>query len=60
MKCYGVTDKGLVRKQNQDSYIIATNEVNDCLALVCDGIGGANGGEIASKMAIDYFSMVFS
>ena len=29
MKYYGITDKGLVRKNNQDSYVIATNEAND-------------------------------
>ena len=60
MRCYGVIDKGLVRKTNQDNYIIAGNEVGDVFAVVCDGIGGGNGGDVASKMAIDYFSEVFS
>ncbi|MGB4613576.1 MAG: Stp1/IreP family PP2C-type Ser/Thr phosphatase [Erysipelotrichaceae bacterium] len=60
MRYYGVTDKGLVRKSNQDNYIISTNKVGDVFAIVCDGIGGGRAGDIASKMAIDYFSEVFS
>lgn len=60
MKYYGVTDKGLLRKNNQDSYVIATNEVNDVFAIVADGIGGNLGGDIASRMAVAYFSKVFS
>ncbi len=60
MRYYGVTDKGLVRKSNQDNYIISTNKVGDVFAIVCDGIGGGRGGDVASKMAIDYFSEVFS
>lgn len=60
MRYYGITDKGLVRKNNQDNYIIITNKNNDLLALVCDGIGGGRAGDVASKMAIEYFSYVFS
>ncbi len=60
MKYYGITDKGLVRKTNQDNYVIAFNEMGDVFALVCDGIGGGQGGDVASKIAIDYFSEVFS
>ncbi|NLC96938.1 MAG: Stp1/IreP family PP2C-type Ser/Thr phosphatase [Erysipelotrichaceae bacterium] len=60
MRYYGVTDKGLVRKSNQDNYIISTNKVGDVFAIVCDGIGGGRAGDVASKMAIDYFSEVFS
>lgn len=60
MRYYGVTDRGLVRKTNQDNYVIASNEVGDVFAIVCDGIGGGRGGDVASKIAIDYFSEVFS
>ena len=60
MKCYGATDIGLVRSSNQDSYVIATNEAGDVFALVCDGIGGGNSGDVASQTAIHYFSEVFS
>ncbi|MBR3312280.1 MAG: Stp1/IreP family PP2C-type Ser/Thr phosphatase [Solobacterium sp.] len=60
MKYYGITNRGLVRKNNQDSYVIATNEVSDVFAIVCDGIGGNSGGDIASRMAVAYFSKAFS
>ncbi len=60
MKYYGITDKGLVRKNNQDSYVIATNQSNDIFAIVADGIGGNFGGDIASRMTVRFFSKVFS
>lgn len=59
MKCFGATDKGFLRKMNQDSYIIAYNEVGDVLAAVADGIGGGNYGEIASQESINYLAQVF-
>lgn len=60
MKYYGITDKGKLRKTNQDSYVIATNEAGDVFAMVCDGIGGGKGGDVASRLAINHFSMAFS
>ncbi|MGM9941144.1 MAG: Stp1/IreP family PP2C-type Ser/Thr phosphatase [Bulleidia sp.] len=60
MKYYGITDRGLVRKNNQDSYVIATNQANDVFAIVADGIGGNSGGDIASGMAVSMFSAAFS
>ena len=60
MKTYGSTDKGLVRKTNQDSYVIAANECGDLFCMVCDGIGGSKGGDVASSTAVRYFSQVFS
>ena len=60
MKYYGITDRGLVRKNNQDSYVIATNRNGDIFAIVADGIGGNLGGDIASRMAVSHFSKVFS
>lgn len=60
MKYFGVTNKGLVRKNNQDSYVIATNENGDVFAIVCDGIGGNVGGDVASRMAVAHISKAFS
>ena len=60
MKYYGITDRGLVRKNNQDSYVIATNQANDVFAIVADGIGGNSGDDIASVMAVSLFSQAFS
>ena len=60
MKYYGTTDRGKLRKSNQDNYVIATNMVGDVFAIVCDGIGGSRGGDLASRMCVDYFSEKFS
>lgn len=60
MKFFGITDKGLIRQVNQDRYVIATNLNKDTLIVVCDGIGGGNAGDVASEVAIRYFSEIFS
>jgi protein phosphatase len=54
MKCYGKTDIGAKRKNNQDCYAIA-DKGEYLLAAVCDGMGGARGGNIASETAIKSF-----
>lgn len=59
MKYYGITDRG-TRRTNQDSYVIATNTVGDVFALICDGIGGSRGGDVASQMAVSSFSRSFA
>lgn len=52
MKSFGLTDKGKVRKDNQDSYIIEKCEAKDCLiAALCDGMGGAKAGGLASQLS---------
>lgn len=54
MRIWGITDTGLVRRENQDAY--ATAVIADCtVAVVCDGMGGTNGGQTASTIAVDTF-----
>jgi len=51
------TDTGLIRDTNEDSYrIIPESSQNPCVAIIADGMGGHNCGEVASKMAVDYIS----
>jgi protein phosphatase len=71
---FGATDRGCVRKNNQDQFLIAELErsmlvqqtsaamqdgtrLSDIpqgrLLMVCDGMGGYEGGEVASAVAMD-------
>ena len=43
------TDKGLIRDNNQDSYSIGELKTGVCYAIICDGMGGAAEGEVASS-----------
>ena len=55
MQSWGLTDPGCVRAQNQDSYQIEQLDRNTLLCVVCDGMGGAKSGNIASTLATDVF-----
>ena len=55
MQSWGLSDPGCVRKQNQDSYHIEQIDKNTLLGIVCDGMGGAKSGNIASTLAVDVF-----
>lgn len=44
------TDTGRVRALNEDAYMA---RVDEGLFVVCDGMGGAPAGEVASQMAVD-------
>ena len=50
----GGTDTGKVRAQNEDSILCHHFEHSDvCLLLVADGVGGHEGGAVASKLAVN-------
>lgn len=55
MQSWGLTDTGCVRKQNQDAYHLEQLDRNTLLCVVCDGMGGAKSGNIASTLAVDVF-----
>ena len=50
MESYGMSDIGLVRAHNEDSFVI---DKEHGFFAVADGMGGAQAGEIASQIAID-------
>lgn len=56
MQYWGITDPGCVRPQNQDAYKIEQLDKNALLCVVCDGMGGARSGNIASTLACDVFT----
>ena len=56
MELWGTTNCGKVRRQNQDIFKILFDKERDVAVLVvCDGMGGANAGNIASSIAADTF-----
>ena len=53
MNVIGKTHIGLVRENNQDALEYGSLGTTAQYAVVCDGMGGANGGNIASKIAVE-------
>ena len=52
MNSYGITDRGKVRRDNQDCFLIERLDAQDCcIAVLCDGMGGEKAGNIASDLA---------
>jgi len=60
------TDVGRKRSGNEDSYDIWVSDelgrehAADTLLVVCDGMGGSNAGEVASRMAVEAVIRTFS
>lgn len=57
IEAWGITDPGLVRRNNEDSWFLDT--ALD-VAVVADGMGGANCGEIASAMTVETLAEFFA
>lgn len=56
MKLWGLTDTGLVRKDNQDAYAAKEHPASGhTVCVVCDGMGGTAGGRLASHIAVNTF-----
>lgn len=58
MNLWGVTHVGVVRQQNQDAIYTKLVEPEIALGVVCDGMGGAKSGNVASQLAVDTFHQV--
>lgn len=52
IKAYAKSDKGKIRELNEDYFYISTSLDEVQLYILADGMGGYNGGEIASKLAV--------
>ena len=58
IEIHSTTNKGFVCTKNEDYHdFLATD--NGFVCVVCDGIGGRKGGEIASKIAVDVIISFF-
>lgn len=57
MKVAAISDRGLVRNNNEDSYWV---DLDNGLLVVCDGMGGHNGGEVASAIAVETINKFFT
>lgn len=60
MKIVSKTDIGMVRHSNQDSYAAGEMPGGVAWAVVCDGMGGVSGGNIASATAVKMISEIIS
>ncbi len=56
MKTVGNSDIGRVRQNNEDAFRFGRINDSVCWAVVCDGMGGASGGQVASTVAADMVS----
>ena len=60
MDVWGITHRGVVRQQNQDAFATRKLEDGRIIAVVCDGMGGARAGNVASTMAVELFMDQFA
>jgi len=56
LNVYSQSDIGLVRSSNEDACSVGVLDGNAAWVVVCDGMGGANGGNVASNMAVSQIS----
>ncbi len=56
MRIFGKTDLGLIRETNQDAFSFGSFDDVNCWAVVCDGMGGVSGGQVASAICVEKIS----
>ena len=54
MKIAYASDTGRMRAENQDYVSVFINQSGAQLAIVADGVGGQNGGDVAATMAVSH------
>lgn len=59
MKFFGKTDIGVMRHSNQDDFKVFELHDGNVFAVVCDGMGGANAGNVASAKAVEVITSFF-
>ena len=59
MQTFYYTDPGKVRSHNEDSVAIISNDKNEYVLTVADGMGGHKAGEVASAIATDHIKESF-
>lgn len=52
---YGITDRGMLRRANQDACAYESVAARRAWGVVCDGMGGAKAGDIASRIGVELF-----
>jgi len=55
MRFWGATDLGCVRQKNEDALHMEQLSGGAILCVICDGMGGAKSGNVASSLAADAF-----
>ena len=60
MRIIAKTDIGHQRSENQDNYRAGRQPDETVWALVCDGMGGAQGGKLASSLAAANLEEIFA
>lgn len=60
MKIAAITDIGSCRQENQDNYCAQQLAGGTAWGIVCDGMGGVNGGRIAAHIATDTMQQYFA
>lgn len=56
MEIYSKIDKGVIRHSNQDAFFAGEISQDTTFAVVCDGMGGAKAGNVASETAVKTIS----
>lgn len=57
MEYAAISDKGVIREQNEDFWnIVLDNNGNPLAFIIADGMGGHQAGDVASRMAVEIIS----